>query len=167
MSLRPWMPFYVADYLKDTGHLTVAEHGAYLLLIMRYWQDESLPSDERLIARYAHLSPEQWADSRDVILDLFTRKRDGMTAVDRALNGEPRRVARPPIPVDVRRLVFARDGLRCKYCGDVDGPFDLDHKLPWSRGGQHVVENLIVACAHCNRSKVALTADEFLGFDPS
>lgn len=71
MSSPPWMPFNVADYLADTGHLTVAEHGAYLLLIMRYWQDGGLPADEKLVARYAHMSVEQWAESRDVLAALF------------------------------------------------------------------------------------------------
>lgn len=72
MSSSPaWMPLHVADYLRDTGHLNVAEHGAYLLLIMRYWQDGGLPPDEKLIMRYAHLTAEQWSESRDVLVALF------------------------------------------------------------------------------------------------
>src|SRR4051794_27031196 len=34
---RPWMAFYPADYLGDTGHLSTTEHGAYALLIFNYW----------------------------------------------------------------------------------------------------------------------------------
>lgn len=69
--IRPWMPLYVDDYLSDTGHLTVTEHGAYMLLIMHYWKHGGLPADERLIARIARLSPDQWAESRDVLSMLF------------------------------------------------------------------------------------------------
>lgn len=66
-----WMPLDVGDYLKDTHHLQAHEHGAYLLLIMRYWQDGGLPADERMIARYSKLTPEQWAESRDIIAAFF------------------------------------------------------------------------------------------------
>ena len=66
-----WMPLYIADYLKDTIHLSAAEHGAYMLLIMRYWQDGGLPADERLIARFSRLSPAEWAESRDILAPLF------------------------------------------------------------------------------------------------
>ena len=55
MSNRAWMPLHIDDYLADTGHLTGAEHGAYLLLIMHYWQNGSLPGSERLIARVARM----------------------------------------------------------------------------------------------------------------
>ena len=71
MSNRAWMPLHIADYLADTGHLTVAEHGAYMLLIMAYWQRGGLPTDERMIARMARMTPDQWAESRDVLADLF------------------------------------------------------------------------------------------------
>jgi uncharacterized protein YdaU (DUF1376 family) len=66
-----WMPLNVGDYLTATDHLTVVEHGAYLLLIMRYWQKGTIGTDETLIQRYAHLSAEQWQESRPVLVALF------------------------------------------------------------------------------------------------
>lgn len=71
MSNRAWMPLHIADYLADTGHLTAAEHGAYLLLIMHYWQNGALPGNEKMIARIAKLSADQWEDSRDILAMLF------------------------------------------------------------------------------------------------
>lgn len=68
---RPWMPLYVADYLKDTGHLTTAEHGAYLLLIMHYWANGSLPPDDRKLARIARMTDREWKTSRDTLAEFF------------------------------------------------------------------------------------------------
>ena len=71
MSDRPWMPLNVEDYMADTLHLSAAEHGAYLLLIMRYWKDGGLPADEKMVQRYSRLSTEQWAESRDALAAFF------------------------------------------------------------------------------------------------
>jgi len=50
-----------------------------------------------------------------------------------------------------RRSVFARDDHRCQYCG---GPAEsIDHVVPRSRGGEHVWENVVAACARCNHTK--------------
>lgn len=68
---RPWMPLYPADYLADTGHLSVAEHGAYMLLIMHYWVNEGLPTDDRLLARIARMTPQQWKAARPAISGFF------------------------------------------------------------------------------------------------
>jgi uncharacterized protein YdaU (DUF1376 family) len=65
------MPLYVTDYLADTGHLTTTQHGAYLLLIMHYWANDGLPSDEAGIARITRMSARQWTQSRDVLMSLF------------------------------------------------------------------------------------------------
>lgn len=68
---RPWMPLYIADYLKDTAHLSPAEHGAYLLLIMFYWTKGGLPKEEDAIRRITRMTPRQWSQSRDVLRSLF------------------------------------------------------------------------------------------------
>jgi uncharacterized protein YdaU (DUF1376 family) len=65
------MPLYVADYLADTGHLTTTEHGAYLLLIMHYWTNGSLPDDDRQLARIARLDPRSFAKMRDTLANFF------------------------------------------------------------------------------------------------
>ena len=70
MSLA-WMPFYPADYLADTGHLTTQEHGAYFLLILHYWCNSGLPADERKLARIARMTAPEWDTARDTIADFF------------------------------------------------------------------------------------------------
>ena len=71
MSRRPWMPLWVADYLGDTRHLSTLEHGAYLLLIMHYWQTAALPIDDDRLARISGLTIEQWLNVRSTLVQLF------------------------------------------------------------------------------------------------
>lgn len=74
----PYMPLYIADYQADTGHLTAIEHGAYLLLIMCYWQrGEPLPNDDRKLARICKMSGQQWARIKPTILEFFEAQNDG------------------------------------------------------------------------------------------
>jgi uncharacterized protein YdaU (DUF1376 family) len=68
---RPWMPLYISDYLGDTGHLTNAEHGSYLLLIMHYWQRGKLPNDDVRLASIAKASLQQWESMKPTISEFF------------------------------------------------------------------------------------------------
>lgn len=72
MAALPYMPLYVADYLADAAHLSAAEHGAYLLLIMNYWQrGKPLPSDDVKLARIARMSDAEWSASKHIISEFF------------------------------------------------------------------------------------------------
>lgn len=69
------------------------------------------------------------------------------------------------IPWHVRRAVALRDEGTCQYCGlpgktSWSGAWvwiehEFDHVFPVSRGGLSVVENVVIACRSCNRSKGA------------
>jgi uncharacterized protein YdaU (DUF1376 family) len=67
----PYMPLYVSDYLSATSHLSAMESGAYLHLLMHYWQKGSLPSEDRFLARIARMTDRQWIASRTTIQAFF------------------------------------------------------------------------------------------------
>ena len=72
MAAIPFMPLYVADYMADAAHLSTAEHGAYLLLLMTYWQrGEALPDDDKKLAKIAGMSGPNWQRARPTIIEFF------------------------------------------------------------------------------------------------
>jgi uncharacterized protein YdaU (DUF1376 family) len=68
---RAWMPLYVGDYLRDTRDLNTLQHGAYLLLIMHYWQHNALPTDDARLAAITGLSVAQWRRIREPVQAKF------------------------------------------------------------------------------------------------
>jgi len=59
-----------------------------------------------------------------------------------------------------RLEVFNRDHYTCQYCGKETRQLTLDHVIPRSRGGEHTWENVVSACAACNRRKAGSTPKE-------
>ncbi len=61
------------------------------------------------------------------------------------------------IPQEIRDEVFARDGGRCAFVGDdgkrcgSDWNLEIDHIIPFARGGKNTPDNLRLLCAKHNR----------------
>lgn len=54
---------------------------------------------------------------------------------------------------DINRMYQNQHG-KCYYCGKKVGiSYHVDHVIPVSRGGSNSPDNLVIACAHCNRTK--------------
>lgn len=62
---------------------------------------------------------------------------------------------RVPISYDLREKVLQRDKYICRYCGNKNGPFHLDHVYPVIKGGETTYDNLVTACVQCNARKHA------------
>ncbi len=72
MAALPYMPLFVADYLADASHLTTLQHGAYLLLIMNYWQrGKPLPSEDEKLARIAGMGRKEWNANKTILRSFF------------------------------------------------------------------------------------------------
>jgi len=74
-------------------------------------------------------------------------------------------VKRRKIPSAIRDLVRQRAGWLCEYCHTLEQwqyiPFTIDHVVPLAKGGVDDLDNLALACFHCNRRKAdRLTADD-------
>ena len=81
------------------------------------------------------------------------------------------------IPNPVRRAVALSSGGKCHHCRkkaaqailkngvvrlfDSDGvAFEVDHLVPYRDGGKSTVENCVMSCRHCNRSKHRISDKE-------
>src|SRR5689334_7243279 len=73
MSKLPSMPLFVDAYLADTTHLSLEEHGAYLLLLMAMWRrGGSIPDDDRDNARMLGLMPRSFLRLKPRLMPLLS-----------------------------------------------------------------------------------------------
>lgn len=108
---RPWMPLYIADFIRDTTHVGPLIKGAYVCLIMHYWTHEGLPDDDTKLRTITGLSPQEWRYHRGTLKAFFrdgwkhkriehelahavdvSNKRAAATAVREALRAERERI---------------------------------------------------------------------------
>ena len=73
--MMEWYERRPTDYKEDTWHLTLAEHGAYNLLLDHYYSSENpLPNTDRALASICNCSVDEWLVVKDAVL-LFFKKR--------------------------------------------------------------------------------------------
>ncbi|HUO05284.1 MAG TPA: HNH endonuclease [Candidatus Binataceae bacterium] len=120
--------------------------------------------------RYSDLKPETSKFAAGTYEKRFGTWRKALEAfVQWANEGEPpptsnevakragRRTPRQP-SLRLKVLVLMRDGNLCKLCGAKAGDgitkLHFDHyPIPWSKGGETVLENLQILCKECNLGK--------------
>lgn len=71
---------------------------------------------------------------------------------------ESKRRSRREISDRQRFRILLRDGFRCKACGTspISSPgteLQVDHVIPWSKGGETIDQNLQTKCSRCNLGK--------------
>lgn len=77
MAALPYIQLYVADYIADTMHLSTEEHGAYLLIIMNYWQTGKPLQCER-IPNVVRMTKERFAEIEKTLSEFFTVTENGL-----------------------------------------------------------------------------------------
>lgn len=71
---------------------------------------------------------------------------------------EPNRVEIRTVPLGLRYDVLKRDFFKCVLCGDSPSvnpkcKLQIDHIVPYSRGGKTAKDNLRTLCSRCNQGK--------------
>ena len=115
----------------DWGALWRAHHG------------ETLDAD-RLEAEVARL-----------MADSDVQRKSGIYAY--VLDGDERHLNLRAFDANTRRTVYERQAGKCAVCGKAFAieAMHADHRTPWSKGGQTVLENCQMLCAECNLRKGA------------
>lgn len=71
MSL-PWFPFNIKDFLANTKRLNTEAKGAYLCLMLDYYeQEKGAPDDDDVLAAITELPLDAWKRHRKVIEPMF------------------------------------------------------------------------------------------------
>jgi uncharacterized protein YdaU (DUF1376 family) len=75
---------YIGDYQRDTAHLSVTEHGAYMLMLQHYYATEKPLPTGKALHRMLRATDKAERDAIDSIASQFWRTTDAGLVNDRA-----------------------------------------------------------------------------------
>jgi hypothetical protein len=110
------------------------------------------------VSRYSAGTYEKRFGSWRLALQAFVLWANGGIALDAETPRTATSRRRSPRTANWRQRasVLLRDGATCRMCGarPEDGArLEVDHIVPWSKGGETVLDNLQVLCQQCNVGK--------------
>ena len=139
---------YFKKYINATEHERANMDAEYLAK-MNSWEDEQ---------QKIYQAERECKERRQIAERIKTkqRRRQVEKEVRQELidSGElfGDKTKRPRIPKEVVDAVWRKDGGRCVYCGSTEN-IQLDHIIPFSKGGASTIENLQLLCQKCNIEK--------------
>lgn len=75
---------YIGDYQRDTAHLSIAEHGAYMLMLQHYYATEKPLPDGKALHRMLRAQTKVERDAIDFVAATFWTRTDGGFVNERA-----------------------------------------------------------------------------------
>lgn len=131
------------------------------------WSDWRWEEEERRFKQTA-VVPEEWRHEVIGVPFNVTRfQRDGIFEIVRFKempDSLPRSCLRKrsTIKPSVRFAVFHRDGFTCQYCGGKapNVAIQIDHRIPFEKGGSDDIDNLVTSCIPCNSGKSNTVIDQ-------
>ena len=101
-----------------------------------------------------------WYNALEEFIKFISENKEERTTVDNSEYNSKKSIKHKTKRDPSDRLkvqVLMRDGNKCKICGaECSGGLHnihFDHIIPWSKGGETILENLQVLCSACNEAK--------------
>lgn len=88
MAEFPALPLFTDAFIADTTHLTAAQTGAYLMLLICAWRtpDCRLPNNDIMLARYSRMHLRTWKANKDLLLSFWKIDEEGKIYQPRLLD---------------------------------------------------------------------------------
>jgi len=156
-----WFKVLERAGLEKTRNLHVSNEELFDNLVdvwLRLGRQPKYNDLTRTISRYSSGTYEKRFGGWRAALEAFVKwaNEGEMPLVTKGLEERPNRRTPRKINWRLRFLVLMRDGACCCLCGATphDGAkLHVDHVVPWSKGGETVIENLQILCNVCNVGK--------------
>lgn len=108
-----------------------------------------------------------WRKALEAFVDYINSENvsDEAYTINDVMNKSTKHKTKRDINLRMRFLVMKRDNFKCCMCGrspatTVGLELHIDHIVPWSKGGETVIDNLQTLCSDCNLGKSNLSETE-------